>query len=57
MLYNHAEILCAELPIYRSKENDMYLFHELNKQKAYIKIGFLLIDTENKLYKPVYKYC
>lgn len=56
MYYNHAEILCSELPIYKEKKSDMYFFNELENQKAFKKIGFLLVNREQKLYKPLYQY-
>ena len=56
MLYNHAEISCSELPIYKEKNESMYFFEELDKKYLYVKSGFLLIDENHKLYKPLYRY-
>lgn len=56
MNYNHAEILCSELPIYKEKQNDLYFFNELDTKRDFKKVGFLLVNKEKKLYKPIYQY-
>ena len=56
MYYHYEEVLYSELPVYLEKENNMYFFNELEKEKAFIKIGFLLVSKDPALYKPVYKY-
>lgn len=55
VLYNHAEILCSEMPIFRDKEN-YYFFEELDNRKPFVKVGYYLVDLEHKLYKPIYEY-
>lgn len=56
MLYNHAEILCSELPVFREKKKEYFFKNELKENELYEKVGYLLINQTNKLYKPIYQY-
>lgn len=55
MYYNYEEVLFSEMPIFNQKY-EYHFLEELDNTKPYIQVGFCIVDTKYKLYKPVYKY-
>lgn len=56
MYYNYKEVVYAGLPTFLKKSDEMYLFNELDRERQFKHVGFLLVKSDEKLYKAVYVY-
>lgn len=56
LYYRIDEVKLSELPIFQEKHYGVYFFEELDKKQPFIKVGFVLYDEKNKLFRAVYQY-